>query len=869
MNKVRKISTTNFFIILIGIILPISPAWSVIEAPNKTEALIFLEQSQKIDFRSAKFEAGYSDINLDGITDFNLKVHFNPLYTNANNPNSPFDYLFLIGSRTIPGLPLANQSMLLEAAESGTDETYVFHYVMCSNIFLAGIYNVFLIREDDTLPDDCNPFSVSDNPYATINWAPLELDIYTGDSNGDGRKDLYVIFKEMWQSKPAGGVVVGIMPELEIPLQILSAIPENLFSRPMSHLHDIKIVDINNDNLDDIVALVDIQNSPIYEYAFAHSNGSYLESMTSLALTPGHHPPSESADCRYGINVPEGSNGYYYSDACNAIYILPPALGLARVLDISMHKDLPSCDYIGKLIKKDTEYTNDIETLSDELVRVAITKLNDPIKEDIENDINDARNRLHNDLEISHKNITAELKSLNRILGIQKNALIFCFNDCDKEILNIKETKEKIDNAKIIQDNLAFEVIQISTDISNLESLLTIHLNESIDNETDIITRIEEIVERQKERKSLYRQSISKEGGVVISEFDSRWSDHILEYERLNEHLNIPIVPMPILRTEFISETPREFKLGVKQVSWSQVNGINETENINELEILNNSLYDDWYRSEFKNTHHNVEMGMTLGSLCPHFPAGDTSILPSSLNSIAMAISPSLKFDYQIRHDAGMSYAVNYGLLADKILPYVHDEESFYSGNLISFTKGLVSNNDKHLQLHSKNGVLIDGKELLTFMSTLDDDNWLAIRFSAPEKNMNLNQQELSRRELKLGIIKRLFRLTMSEHANNSDSNECLFDFINECSHREYSLIDRNKLLDIATNRNIWKIVLDSSAHFTQRTVYQAFTAEDYLSKNYLDSDHDGIIDSEDDFPYDRTEWSDLDNNGIGDNTNM
>ena len=34
-----------------------------------------------------------------------------------------------------------------------------------------------------------------------------------------------------------------------------------------------------------------------------------------------------------------------------------------------------------------------------------------------------------------------------------------------------------------------------------------------------------------------------------------------------------------------------------------------------------------------------------------------------------------------------------------------------------------------------------------------------------------------------------------------------------------------------------------------------------------FDSDADGVIDSEDAFPYDPTEWADLDGDGIGDNS--
>lgn len=841
-----------------------APVTAMVEVSNKEYTVDMLEISDQIDFGSAKYEIRYADINQDGITDFSLTIGLSDSFPNIDNPISPLNFLFLVGDRTVPGIPLASTSILSDMLYPGDQRKDVFHYVMCSNAKTMVEHSVFLLDEQDILPSICRPPGVLPIlSYQPLTWKPLETNTYIGDSNGDGRKDLYITFLDYWNNKPAGGVVVGVVPERAIPIEVISMIPEKLFSRPMSYLHNIHIADVNGDNLSDIIALVDFRDSPIYEYALAKPGGVYVNSVTDLPFSLRADAPNESADCRYRVTQPADANGYYFNDACNAIFVLPPERGLTRVRDIDIGNSLNQCEEVGRFIKQDASYSKTIERLSDELVEIALQKLNDTYFDNLSDRIDLLQQRIDGTLAVDKTNVSAEIEQLQEMLTLYQEMLLFCFDNCSNENAQIVYVQDRIDSLNRYRDQLDYEILNIITEIQSLEAELTRYADAILQKEAGIHFRIEEITALQERRQALYRNLINEEGGVVIAQFDTQWYDHIREFKALNPHIRVPFVPVPIMQSELISETPREYKLGIKQMLWSSFE-----DNAPPLEIdtgIEDALNQDSFVGRLPLAGYEAKIGVSLGALCPHFMREDGLSYPRNLNAIALAIAPTLKFDYQVRQESVLRYSINVGALSKRLLQFIRSTGLPYETNFSSLTKGLVTRRAKHYQFHAKSRFLIDGHELESFVVNLDEKDWFSVRFNSPDKIMSLEQQETLRREIKRSAIKQVFKSFAQEY-DYSDQH-CVSVFSRECREREYVIINIRMLTDLALSKDYWKIVEENGYHYKTRTVYQTFEAEDAATKCYLDTDHDGVPDSDDAFPNDRTEWVDRDGNGIGDNT--
>jgi len=856
--------------LLAGMMLAAVNAYSISTVGEKSTALSLIEYGDSLDFDAVDYRLYQNDINMDGVSDFKLELTLKSNYVGVVNPETPLDYLVLVQSRIVPGIPIAGQQLNDTIGTNVVTTPSTTTYLVCSELSYLGGYTFFLYVDGSPLPEMCVPqlqtltTAVID---ATNNWQEVEVKTYRADVDGDTRSELLVTFLDSWPGKFAGGIVIGSMPGSSIPIGVMSLLPEQLFSRPMTHLRQLEMKDVNGDGRDDIKALIDLNNGPVYEYALASPRGDFFQSYRELPDNMDTAGPSIEANCRHKIVSPKNANGYYFNDACTTVYVLPPEQGYARIVDVYDTGALSQCEEVGLRIKEDANFTDKIAQLSEELVVLANNSLNDDIRDRFEFDIEYFQKDLTTRLEPDYLNKTAELEYLSAVILAEEEMLLFCFDDCAVQEAVIRDLRENHEIQVRQLDELHFEMLYAIDRIQGYQNELQGYLQSKIERESALNQKISTIADLQAIRREKYRELINSEGGIAGAVFESPWRELVADFAWQNAYTKIKFLPMPVVSTRFVTESPRYDKIGIQQVLWSETEGslpygVNA---LSDLQALTETVAGMNAGVKIVDPEYHAKLALTLGALCPHYPRGYTSSLPSTIDSIAMSISPILQIDYRLKHEQNYKVAFNLGILSKKVMEYLKQVggDGFNGAN--SLSKGLVRQDEKYFQFHHGDRTIVDGDELLSFVLSLNESDWFEIRFGYSNGNISLSEQETIRQGVKFNIIRRLFDIFSVEY--NEDSVGCEWVLGIDCQVREYAIIDTKKLMELRNYGDQWQILVSTENAFITRTSYQSYTTENTGIGLYIDTDEDGIADVKDAFPFDRTEWSDLDGDGVGDNS--
>lgn len=835
-----------------------------------SKALSIISQASNTDYQSAYYTVEYMDLNRDGLHDFKVTVSLKNRYPLISKPDLyPNNLLTLMQQRTVVGVPSSYNTALTKMIAPSAYLSQKFQYVICSDYRKSTGFSIYNQSDyESTRACAQNAFPLSSSLTTnTQSWKAIQTKISHGDSNGDGDADVYLIFNQRWPSKRTAGFVLSVSPETSVPFKILSAIPETLFSRPMSRLHNYKIRDTNNDGRDDIIAMVDYVDYPIFEYAIANYNGAYTNSSRTPPYSSRYAPPAEDTDCHFKITQPADSNGYYANESCTRIYVLPPEFGVARVADFSPSRNIQQCDEIGQLIREDAEYSEKIKRLGDELINIASRRLNDQVHDSLAEQIKTRKERLEFSVEPEKANVEYEIENVMEIISAYEEMLLFCFDDCSEEQSEINTLNSQLSRLTAQLDQLEYNITIISAEIEDLELQLSEHIESILAQESDIQQRIERITTMQETRRQHYSNIIQQEGASVVSEFDTRWREAIYNFRMLNRRIPVDFVPMPVTSEELITASPREAKRGNTQVlSSSIINNAGTIESSLENRI-NREIFQSEYNSVTPPDTYRIKMQLTLGAVCPLFSDSSYTSTPKDVDSIALSIAPTLKLDYQLKQRDRIRYTVNLGALSNELIRFLRTDRSTLINNRRGLIKGLVKHNAMYHEFHRKNHVLIDGDELLSFIKNLDESRWFSIRFNNLDTPLSFEKQESMRKEIKLRLIRQLISTITREHSRYG--RNCVFRFARECNEREYMLINISEIYNIARNQNFWRVASEGNTSYKTRTVYQSYKALNEYGRPYIDSDKDGVIDSNDSFPLNPMEWNDTNNDGIGDNTKL
>lgn len=852
-----------------------SKGYSYLNTTDKENALRLIQLSPSLDYDSVKYTLYYDDINLDGLTDF--KLILTPKSDQEIGDPALIDYLALLQERIVPGVPITDNDISNGEPEPGQPEILPSTYLVCSDPSAIDGYTIFRQETEDAYPSTClanyyiyntaaHNFNL-DTTEIRVNWKPLEIKLYKGDVDGDLHNELIVTFLQYWPGKFAGGMVIGANINHDIPIKVKSLIPENLFSRPFTYLRQMELKDVNGDGRDDIKALVDYDDTPIYEYALASIDGSFYHSYPQLPKDIDISGPSLEANCGYKIINPDNANGYYFNDACTKAYVLPPTIGYAAIHTIEPFDTIAKCPEIGRYIKEDAQYTQTIASISDQLVELAQESLNDTVRETYKTTLNDLKRKLSYDLELEYLNTEADLLYLDSRINSEKEMLLFCFNNCtEQEALIIELTNSK-KTISLELDQIQFQILQLNDAISSLENDYKSYLSQLLDTQNTLNQKISDIRELQNNRRVSYRNTINLQGGVAKAIFISPTDELIQKFKILNPRINIDFLPMPMISKRFITESPRVNKTGIHQTLGINIKSQESytATSLSDLADINKYIEGIYIPPLHDTLNHEADITMTLGALCPHYPKGYTQDLPKDIDSLALSIAPILQIDYQLRQKQNYRYTFNLGKLSEHILLHLKNIGSNESDNINNISKGIAEGDSDYFKIQNTSQTIISSQDIDKISLSLNDDYWFEIRFGFNNGNISLKDQETIRQDIKTNIIRRFFGVFSVNYG--ADTLQCTTVLDRDCQAIEYAVIDLNRLAEISIIDNNWRLLEEKSSAYVTRSSYQSYLLKDVEERLYIDTDHDGIIDSNDAFPLDRTEWSDSNANGIGDNS--